>query len=60
MKQILEDNIEKNKKLNYIKELEQQKKSNINKLNETNKTYANNEIEINELRKKLEELMKNK
>ena len=60
MKQILDDNIEKNKKLNYIKELEQQKKANINKLNETNKTYANNEIEINELRKKLEELMKNK
>ena len=60
MKQILDDNKEKNKKLNYIKDLEQQKNANINKLNETNKTIASNEIEINELKNKLKELMKNK
>ena len=60
MKQILDDNKEKNKKLSYIKDLEQQKNANINKLNETNKTIASNEIEINELKNKLKELMKNK
>ena len=60
VKRILDDNKEKNKKLNYIKELELQRYANINKLNETNKTITNNEIEINELRKKLEDLSKNK
>ena len=60
MKHLLYDNIEKNKKLNYIKQLEQERYASIYKLNETNKTISSNEIEINQLKLILEDLTKNK
>ena len=60
LKQFIKENKEKNKKLNYIKLLEKQRFANINKLNEANKIIKNNEDEIIELRRKLEELKKNK
>ena len=41
-------------------ELEKQRFANINKLNEANKIIKNNEDEINELRRKLDELTNKK
>jgi chromosome segregation ATPase len=60
IKQIIHDNKERNKKLNYKIQLEKDTATNINKLNETNQTIKRNEDEINELKKKLEELSKAK
>lgn len=60
IKQIILDNKERNKKLNYKEQLEKERYLNINKLNETNMTIKKNENEINELKKKLEELSRAK
>ena len=48
IKQIILDNKERNKKLNYKEQLEKERYLNINKLNETNMTIKKNENEINE------------
>ena len=58
LKQFIKENKEKNIKLNYIKSLEKLRFANINKLNEANKIIRINEEDINDLRKKLEELKK--
>ena len=60
IKQIIKDNKERNIKLIHMHELEKQRFANIIKLNEANKIIKNNEDEINELRRKLDELTNKK
>jgi chromosome segregation ATPase len=60
IKQIIKDNKERNIKLIHMHELEKQRFANITKLNEANKIIKNNDDEIIELKRKLDELSNKK